>query len=161
MPTPSVTIGVLSDTHGLLRAEAIRALEGSAAIVHAGDVGRPEILDVLGSIAPVTAVRGNTDPPPWPESLPATNELTIGGIWIHVLHVLDDLAVDPKGAGFDVVVHGHSHKPSIERRNGVTYLNPGSCGPRRFRLPVSVARIEIRSGRAECTIVELSGAENR
>jgi uncharacterized protein len=131
-------IGLISDTHGLLRPEALRALAGSSLIVHAGDVGKPEILDALRSIAPVVAVRGNVDTAPWAADLPET--ATTGSIY--VLHDVHRLALDPRAAGFRAVVSGHSHKPGAIERDGVLYINPGSAGPRRFRLPVTVARLD-------------------
>jgi putative phosphoesterase len=141
-------VGVVSDTHGLLRPEALRALAGVERILHAGDVGDPAVLRGLAAVAPVTAVRGNVDRDPWASGLPPTVEIEIGDVWIHMLHAREDLALVPEAAGFDVVVYGHSHRPSIERRNGVLYLNPGSVGPRRFRLPVTIAYLEIEGGGA-------------
>lgn len=137
------TLGLISDTHGLLRPEAVEALAGVDRVVHAGDVGRQAILDELTQIAPVDAVRGNVDHGAWAEALPETAEIAVGERWIHVRHILDELDLDPAAAGFDVVVYGHSHRPSIETRGGVLYVNPGSAGPRRFRLPVTVARLSI------------------
>lgn len=134
-------IGVVSDTHGLLRPEAVAALEGCDVILHAGDVGDPAILDRLAGLAPVHAVRGNVDRRPPLSSLPATAWVEAGGLTFHVLHILEELDLDPAAAGVDVVVHGHSHRPAEERRNGVLYLNPGSAGPRRFDLPVTLARV--------------------
>jgi putative phosphoesterase len=131
-------VGLISDTHGLLRPEAVRALEGSGFIVHAGDVGRPEILDALERIAPVIAVRGNVDRGAWSDKLPMT--ATAGPIY--VLHDIHDLEIDPAAAGFRAVVSGHSHQPSRSERDGVLYINPGAAGPRRFRLPVTVARLD-------------------
>ena len=136
-------LGVISDTHGLLRPQALEALRGVERILHAGDVGSPEILDALTAIAPVTAVRGNTDHGAWAERLPPTAEIEVAGIWIHILHSLDELDLDPRGAGFSVVIYGHTHEPLIEQRGGVLYLNPGSAGPRRFTLPVSLARLDL------------------
>jgi hypothetical protein len=143
----TVRIGLISDTHGLLRPEAIAALAGVTAIVHAGDVGRAELLSELGAIAPLTVVRGNVDRGPWAEQLPLTAELECAGYRIHVLHILDDLALDPRAAGIDAVIFGHSHEPSAEQRNGVWYVNPGSAGPRRFRLPVAVGLLELHRDR--------------
>lgn len=133
--------GLISDTHGLLRPEAVEGLRGSDWIIHAGDVGRPEILEELRRIAPVTAVRGNVDRGAWAEALPETAVVEPG---ILVLHDLHQLAVDPAAEGYRAVVSGHSHQPTRGERDGVLYLNPGAAGPRRFRLPVSVARLEIR-----------------
>lgn len=136
-------IGIISDTHGLLRAEAVRALEGSDLIIHAGDVGKPEILDALKTIAPVTAVRGNMDTGAWAFELPRTAVAEAGATLIYVLHNLEELDLNPAAVGFRVVASGHSHKPSREERGGVIYLNPGSAGPRRFSLPVTLARMDL------------------
>jgi putative phosphoesterase len=133
------TIGLISDTHGLLRAEALRALQGSDLIIHAGDVGKPEILEALRAISPVVAVRGNVDTAPWASEVPET---AIAGE-IFILHDVKQLAVDPRAAGFRAVVSGHSHKPGSVERDGVLYINPGSAGPRRFKLPVTVARLDV------------------
>jgi uncharacterized protein len=148
------TIGVISDTHGLLRPEAVEALRGSDLIIHAGDVGAQEILEQLRSIAPVMAVRGNVDSGRWALALPLSLVVDFEGHAIHVRHILDD--VMPLPEGISAVVYGHSHKPSIEDRGGVLYLNPGSAGPRRFRLPVSVARMSVLDGRLSAQISELS-----
>jgi putative phosphoesterase len=148
-------LGVISDTHGLLRRAALEALEGVGHIVHAGDVGDPAILPALERIAPVTAVRGNVDLGDWARRLPPTAQLEVGGRWFHVLHALEDLDLEPAAAGFDVVVHGHSHRPSIERRGSVLYLNPGSAGPRRFRLPVVLARVRIDGAAVDAELVSL------
>jgi len=148
-------VGVISDTHGLLRAEAIEALRGSDFIVHAGDVGAPEILGKLGAIAPVTAVRGNVDGGSWARRLPKTEVLEVEGISIYVLHILEELDVKPEAAGMSVVVYGHSHMPKQERKNGVLYFNPGSAGPRRFHLPVSVGKLVVEEGEVRGEIVEL------
>jgi putative phosphoesterase len=137
-------VGLISDTHGLLRPEAIRALEGSDLIIHAGDVGKPEILDWLRVLAPVVAVRGNIDQGEWAAALPVAASSATGSAAIYVLHDLQQLELDPAASGFQVVVSGHSHKPSRTERNGVLYLNPGSAGPRRFKLPVTVARLDLR-----------------
>jgi putative phosphoesterase len=136
-------IGLISDTHGLVRPEALAALAGVERIVHAGDVGRPEVLELLTSIAPVLAVRGNVDRGAWAERLPPSAELAVGPVVIHVRHILEELDLEPAAAGFGVVVIGHSHQPTIERRGGVLFVNPGSAGPRRFKLPVTVARLTI------------------
>jgi putative phosphoesterase len=134
-------VGLISDTHGLLRPEALEGLRGAARIVHAGDVGRGEILETLETLAPVTAVRGNVDRVGRPASLPAFDVLDWDGAMIYVLHDLAELDLDPSGAGFAAVVYGHSHRPALERKDGVLYVNPGSAGPRRFRLSPSVARL--------------------
>jgi putative phosphoesterase len=136
-------VGLISDTHGLLRDEALNALAGCGLIVHAGDVGRPEILERLRAIAPVVAVRGNVDTADWARALPETAVAEAGGVRLFVLHDVKTLADDPAALGYGVVVSGHSHKPSETWRGGVLYVNPGSCGPRRFRLPVTVARLEM------------------
>jgi putative phosphoesterase len=149
-------LGVISDTHGLLRPEALRALAGSQRIVHAGDVGGPEVLAALRRIAPVCAVRGNNDRQAWARRLPETRVLRIGGMRLYLLHDLHTLAIDPRAAGFQVVIAGHSHRPRMERRAGVLYFNPGSAGPRRFRLPITVGRLSIRQGRVRGRIVELA-----
>ena len=138
------TVGLISDTHGLLRDEAVRALEGSELIIHAGDVGKPEILDALKAVAPVVAVRGNIDTAAWASVLPANAVAEAGSTTIYVLHDVHDLDLDPAAAGFQIVVSGHSHKPSRTERNGVLYVNPGSAGPRRFQLPVTVARLDLK-----------------
>jgi uncharacterized protein len=147
------TIGVISDTHGLLRPEAVDALRGSDLIIHAGDVGGPEILEQLRFIAPVVAVRGNVDSGRWALSLPHSEVAEFEGHAIHVRHIVNDIVALPDG--ISAVVYGHSHKPSIEDRGGVLYLNPGSAGPRRFRLPVTVARMSVVDGRLTARIIEL------
>jgi putative phosphoesterase len=146
---------VISDTHGLLRPEALAALQGSDQIIHAGDVGSPEILETLASIAPVTAVRGNVDKDAWAQKLPETEVLEFGGVSIYVLHDLAQLDLKPEAAGFDVVISGHSHVAKSETRNGVLFFNPGSAGPRRFKLPVSVGKLTIEGGPPRAEIVEL------
>ncbi|MDX1649928.1 MAG: metallophosphoesterase family protein [Myxococcota bacterium] len=148
-------IGVISDTHGLVRPEAVEALRGCDRIVHAGDVGKPEVLEALAAIAPVTAVRGNVDRGAWAEELPATEVVEAGPHLLYVLHALDDLAIDPAAAGFAAVISGHSHAPGAQTRDGVLYLNPGSAGPRRFRLPVALARLHVRGARLEPERVDL------
>ena len=148
-------IGVISDTHGLLRPEALAALQGSDYIIHAGDIGDPQILDKLVAIAPLTAVRGNVDHGAWTRKIPATNVLEIGEISIYVLHNLQELDLKPEAAKFAVVVYGHSHVPKQEVKDGVLYFNPGSAGPRRFKLPVSVGRMTIEDGRIDSEILLL------
>ena len=145
-------IGVISDTHGLLRPEALEALRGSGLILHAGDIGGPGIVEALAALAPVTAIRGNVDRGAWAEAYPETATLTLAGVTIHMVHALLDL--DP-GVRADVVISGHSHRPSAERRDGTLFLNPGSAGPRRFRLPVTVAVLTVREGEAEAEILGL------
>ena len=154
-PDHPISIGVISDTHGLLRPEALAALQGSHAIIHAGDVGDPEILKELEQIAPVTAVRGNVDTAAWARTLPETNVLEIGGVSIYVLHNVQELDLDPGAAGFAAVIFGHSHRPVIERRKGVIFFNPGSAGPRRFSLPVWVGRLVARDGKLQAELIEL------
>jgi len=154
-----VIIGVISDTHGLLRAEALAALRGSDYIIHAGDIGDSAILQELGKIAPVTAIRGNVDREGWAKKIPATNVLELGGISIYVLHNLAELDLKPEAAGFAVVVYGHSHVAKQETRNGVLYFNPGSAGPRRFRLPVTIGRLKVKGGKVSGEIVEICGGE--
>jgi putative phosphoesterase len=148
-------IGVISDTHGLVRPEALRALAGAALIVHAGDVGGPEVLDALRALAPVVAIRGNNDRGAWAAALAPTEVVAHGGRSLYLLHDLGELDLDPRAAGFDAVIAGHSHRPRIEWRDGVLYLNPGSAGPRRFRLPVSVARLEVGARGLEAEILTL------
>jgi uncharacterized protein len=148
-----VIIGVISDTHGLLRDEALEALRGSEHIIHAGDVGAPEILRKLAEIAPVTAVCGNIDRQRWAKKLPLTEVLEVGGVSIYILHDLHQLDLKPEAAGFAAVVSGHSHLPKQKVRNGVLYFNPGSAGPHRFRLPVSIGRLMVGNGRVEGKII--------
>jgi putative phosphoesterase len=155
MTDKPMTLGVISDTHGLLRPEAVEALRGSDRILHAGDVGTPEILQGLAKIAPLIAIRGNVDTAPWARSLPATEVIEAGGISIYMLHDLAQLDLKPEAAGFRVVVYGHSHQPKIEEKNGVLYFNPGSAGPRRFHLPVSVGRLMVEGGKVRTELVEL------
>ena len=150
-------IGVISDTHGLLRPEAVEALRGSDRILHAGDVGAPEILEELARVAPVTAIRGNVDTQPWARSLPLTHVIEIEGISIFMLHDLGQLDLKPEAAGFRVVIYGHSHKPKLEEKNGVLCFNPGSAGPRRFALPISVGRLTIAAGKVKAELIELAG----
>ncbi|MCK9684738.1 metallophosphoesterase family protein [Scleromatobacter humisilvae] len=149
-----IRIGLVSDTHGLLRPEALDVLRGSDFIVHAGDIGEG-VLEPLSTIAPVTAVRGNNDRAPWAQRIAETEQLRFGDVMLHVLHDLAGLAIDPKAAGVDVVVSGHSHRPKVERRSGVLYVNPGSAGPVRFRLPVSVALMQVTGKDVAVRIVEL------
>ena len=148
-------VGVISDTHGLLRPEAIAALEGSDLIVHAGDVGSPDVLDRLGALAPVRAVRGNVDTQNWAAKLPETEVVEAGALRLWLLHDISTLDLDPVAAGFPAVVFGHSHKPSIEMRGDVLYVNPGSAGPRRFKLPVTVGRLCVTAGSIRPEIVAL------
>jgi uncharacterized protein len=136
-------IGVISDTHGLLRADVNACLSGVSHIIHAGDIGRREVVTSLKRIAPVTAVRGNVDSGRWAEEYPYTQTITIAGRSIHALHDLNDLQLNPMLAGMDVVIAGHSHRSRVETRQSVLYLNPGSAGPRRFKLPVTMATLDL------------------
>jgi len=150
-----MTVGVISDTHGLLRPEAIVALKDCELIVHAGDVGNAEILERLRAIAPTVAVRGNVDTSAWAMSLPLTEVIAAGDLQMYMLHDLAQLDLDPQAAGFAAVISGHTHRPLAETRRGVLYLNPGSAGPRRFSLPTTVARLEVAGSRLSHEIVEL------
>jgi putative phosphoesterase len=150
-----VIIGVISDTHGLLRTEAVEVLRGSDHIIHAGDVGDSRIIDALRGNAPVTFIRGNIDTGPWGRSQAGTEVIEVAGKSFYVLHDLKTLDLDPRAAGFSCVVSGHSHQPRIEWKNDVLYFNPGSAGPRRFKLPISVGRIVIEAGRLRPEIVPL------
>ena len=149
-------VGIISDTHGLLRPEALDALRGCHVIVHAGDIGTPAVLEGLRKIAPTVAVQGNNDKGAWASTLPETTVVDAGGVSLYVLHNLNALALDPAAAGFQGVIAGHSHRPRIENRQGVLFVNPGSAGPRRFKLPVAVARLRVwRAKRVEAEVVEL------
>jgi uncharacterized protein len=148
-------VGLISDTHGLLRPEAKAFLQGSDHIVHGGDIGEPGILEELATIAPVTAIRGNNDNRGWAKQLRETEFLQVGGVLIYVIHDIAQLDIDPAAAGVRVVVFGHSHKPSIEERNGVLYVNPGSSGPRRFKLPIAVGELIVAGGSVSARTVEL------
>ena len=149
-------VGLISDTHGLLRLEALAFLRGSDCIVHAGDIGDAAVLEELRRLAPLTAVRGNNDKGPWAKSLAETAVLEVGEVSIYVLHDLAELDLDPVAAGFRVVVSGHSHHPSVEDRDGVLYVNPGSSGPRRFRLPIAAAELQVAGSSVKARIVELA-----
>ncbi|MBI5441347.1 MAG: metallophosphoesterase family protein [Deltaproteobacteria bacterium] len=142
-----MTFGVISDTHGLVRPEALAALAGVDRLLHAGDIGGPDVLAILETVAPVTAVRGNTDGSAWALGLPRTETVEAEGHLLYLLHDLGQLDLDPAAAGLSVVIHGHSHAPRSENFGGVLYLNPGSAGPRRFRLPVSVAKLVVETDR--------------
>ncbi|WP_282025216.1 metallophosphoesterase family protein [Limimaricola cinnabarinus] len=148
-------IGVISDTHGLLRPEALTALAGADHILHGGDIGREEIVAELERIAPVTAIRGNVDTAPWAGRFPETVEIELGGTRIHMRHDRKTLDFDPAACGIDVVISGHSHKPLIERIGSVLYLNPGAAGPRRFKLPITLALLHLGEGEARAGIVDL------
>jgi putative phosphoesterase len=148
-------VGLISDTHGLLRPQALQFLRGSDFIVHAGDICDPDVLKALEALAPLTVVRGNNDKGDWAQEISETQVLQVGEVSIYVLHDLAALDLDPVAAGFQVVVSGHSHRPSIEERSGVLYVNPGSAGPRRFKLPIAVAELQIAGQSVKPKIVEL------
>lgn len=148
-------VGVISDTHGLLRPQAVAALAGVDHIIHAGDIGSPTILETLTAMAPLTVVRGNNDTEQWAEALPERLTEQIGGVRIHLLHNLKQLDIDPAALNVQMVIAGHSHRPFCEQRAGVLYLNPGSAGPRRFQLPVSIAEITIGGGQPTARLIEL------
>jgi len=152
----SILIGVISDTHSLLRSEAVAALRGSEHIIHAGDVGDPEILNELAKIAPLTAIRGNIDKGKWARKLPETEVVEVGGIQIYVLHDLSQLDLKPEAAGFQAVIYGHSHVPKNEIRGGVLYFNPGSAGPKRFKLPISVGKLSIADGKINSELITIT-----
>ena len=148
-------VGIISDTHGLVRPEAMEALAGSELIIHAGDVGGTGVLEELGRVAPLVAVRGNNDRGAWAEALPEHEAIEVNASYIYVLHDLKELDIAPAAAGFRVVVSGHSHQPLVEERRGVLYLNPGSAGPRRFKLPVTIARLKVSGDDASAEIIHL------
>lgn len=141
--TTTIKVGLISDTHGLLRPEALRSLQDSDFIIHAGDICDAAVLEQLSVLAPVTAVRGNNDRGAWAGAIPETNVLAVGATLLYVIHNIDELDIDPVAAGFHAVIYGHSHKPLVEEKRGVLFINPGSAGPRRFRLPVSTAQLLI------------------
>jgi putative phosphoesterase len=152
-------IGIISDTHGLLRPEAERWLAGVAHIIHAGDIGQADVLVGLRRIAPVTAIRGNIDNGDWAEDYPDTQMVRLGERSFYVLHDLQELPIDPAVCGIDVVVSGHSHRPRIETIDGVLYLNPGSAGPRRFKLPITLATLELTASGLRAVMHDLGRAE--
>jgi uncharacterized protein len=154
-------VGLISDTHGLLREEAVRAMRGCELIIHAGDVGKPAIIDALRDLAPVVVVRGNIDDGPWGEGLPSTAIAEIDGKTIYVLHNIRELDLDPAAAGFHVVVSGHSHKPAQFETSGVLYINPGSAGPRRFDLPITVAHLDLRAQPWKADFIDLEDRNSR
>jgi uncharacterized protein len=156
----AIHIGVISDTHGLLRPEAVEALQGSEVIIHAGDVGTPEVLEALQRIAPVIAVRGNVDTAHWARALQATEVVEAGERHLYVLHQIEHLDLDPIEAGFAAVIYGHSHRPSAEIRKGVLYLNPGSAGPRRFSLPITLVRLRLTGRSLEHEFVSLEATRD-
>ena len=156
------TLGVISDTHGLVRPEALAALAGVERIVHAGDIGSRDVLEALERVAPVTAVRGNNDRGDWAKKIPETEVVEVGGVSLYLLHDLHELDLEPRAAGFAAVISGHSHQPKVEERDGVLYLNPGSAGPRRFKLPISLARLTVAGGRLRAELMTLvTGANDR
>lgn len=148
-------VGLISDTHGVLRPEALEALAGVDHILHAGDIGTAEILSDLGHIAPVTAVRGNNDKGPWAGKIAEVEVATFGGVHVYMIHDIKELDLDPAAAGFAAVIAGHSHRPNIEQKNGVLFVNPGSAGPRRFKLPISVGFLDVAHGAVSASIREL------
>ncbi|WP_419758797.1 metallophosphoesterase family protein [Acidisoma sp.] len=152
----ALIVGLISDTHGLLRPEALDLLRGSDFILHAGDVGNPQILEELARLAPVTAVRGNIDSAGWAQSLPEHDVLEVDPrTRLYVLHRIEDLDLEPATAGYHAVIFGHSHKPSNYRKDGVLYVNPGSAGPRRFALPISVGRLHVQEGGVSVELIEI------
>ncbi len=149
-------IGIISDTHGLLRPEAIKQLAGADHIIHAGDIGAPEVIEGLRRIAPTTAIRGNIDVGEWAKDYPDSELVVLGGRSLYVLHNLKEIKLDPAASGFDVIISGHSHRPKIETKNGVLYVNPGSAGPRRFKLPIAVGIIALSDGLIVPQILEIA-----
>jgi len=152
-----MTVGVISDTHGLLRPDVVVALRDSDLILHAGDVGSPDVLERLRAIAPTIAVRGNVDTAPWAGVLPVSEVVEIGGRQVYMLHDLAGLDLDPRAAGFAAVISGHTHRPRAETRDGVLYLNPGSVGPRRFTLPIAMAKLHVNGASLSHEMIELRG----
>ena len=148
-------IGVIADTHSMMRPEAVEALRGCELILHAGDVGKPAVLEALQEIAPVYAIRGNVDKGDWADDLPESLDIEVGGIRIHMLHDLKQLDFDPAERAVRVVVSGHSHRPELREENGVLYLNPGAAGPRRFKLPIALAELHIDAGRVSVRQIRL------
>ena len=154
--TTKKLIGIISDTHGLVRPQALEALKDVDMILHAGDIGSQDVLDTLNAIAPVVAVRGNNDKADWARSLPDWEVVEVGGVSIYMLHDVKAIDISPSGAGFQVVVSGHSHRPAVAEQRGVLYVNPGSAGPRRFTLPVSLAHLHVAGEKVHAQIVELA-----
>jgi uncharacterized protein len=148
-------IGVISDTHGLIRPEALEALKGAELIIHAGDIGKPEVIDALKDIAPIVAIKGNNDTASWAKSLPDTKLVQAGDMRLFIIHNVKELDCDPVARGYQVVISGHSHKPSVLTRDGVLFVNPGSAGPRRFKLPVAVGKLFIQNHQVNAEIIEL------
>lgn len=160
-PVADIAVGIISDTHGVLRPQALDALQNSDFIIHAGDIGDPAILKKLEKIAPLTVVRGNVDREPWTTKLPATNVLEVGGVSIYVLHDLQQLDLKAEAAGFSAVIYGHSHVAKKENRNGVLYFNPGSAGPRRFNLPVTIGKLLVSGAKISGEIMNLSNGSQK
>jgi len=154
--TTKKLIGIISDTHGLVRPQALEALKDVDMILHAGDIGSQDVLDTLNDIAPVVAVRGNNDKADWARSLPDWEVVEVGGVSIYMLHDVKEIDISPSGAGFQVVVSGHSHRPAVAEQRGVLYVNPGSAGPRRFTLPVSLAHLHVAGEKVHAQIIELA-----
>ena len=159
MTSKAKLIGLISDTHGLLRPEAVRALQGSELILHAGDVGRPEILEELQKIAPTIAIRGNVDTAGWCSALKSTELVELDTVTLYIIHNIDDLDLNPAAAGIRIVLYGHSHKPSRTEKEGILYINPGSAGPRRFHLPITVARLDLSSSPWNFELIELDSPQ--
>lgn len=157
VPLPEKWIGIISDTHGLLRPEAIHLLTGCAHIIHAGDVGRPEVLEKLARIAPVTAVRGNVDAGDWAERLPLSAGVEWEGFRLHTLHNLADLEMEPPSSRADMIIAGHTHRAESVYRDGVWFFNPGSIGPKRFKLPITLARAWVQDGVLRARLIEIAG----
>ncbi|HEV7357797.1 MAG TPA: metallophosphoesterase family protein [Steroidobacteraceae bacterium] len=154
-PGNALRVGIVSDTHGLLRSEAKVFVGACDYIIHGGDIGSQSILDELAALAPLIAVKGNNDRQPWAAHLPETEMIRVGGVFVYVIHDISQLDIDPHAAGVQVIVSGHSHKPLIEQRDGVLYVNPGSCGPRRFTLPISVGEVMVEGTKVRARTVEL------
>jgi putative phosphoesterase len=153
-------VGLISDTHGLLRAEAKQFASTCDYLIHGGDIGSPDILEQLAAFAPLTVVKGNNDGQDWAAHLPQTEMIRIGGVFVYVIHNVAELDIEPHAAGVRVIVSGHSHKPSVQERDGVLYVNPGSCGPRRFKLPISVGELLVDGGEVRARTLELSQFED-
>lgn len=152
----ALRVGLVSDTHGLLRPEAKRFAVGCDYLIHGGDIGSPEILDELAALAPLTAVKGNNDAAAWAADLPESEIIRVGGVFVYVIHDIANLALEPRSAGVRVIVSGHSHKPSVAERDGILYVNPGSCGPRRFKLPISVGELVVDGTEVRARTIELT-----
>jgi putative phosphoesterase len=152
----ALRVGLVSDTHGLLRPEAKRFASDCDYLIHGGDIGSPEILDELAAIAPLTVVKGNNDAADWAVHLPETEIIRVGGVFVYVIHDISKLDFDPHSAGVRVIVSGHSHKPSVVERDGILYVNPGSCGPRRFRLPISIGELLVDGAEVRARTIELT-----